>query len=179
MVNEAKGRPATQSVALWLTDDERWTEFTELTDVDERTRSLMHRLLVAERVTLLVPLRECPKWAESATRDGKALVFAARWSRLAPVLTGVGRLHVSSANRTGHAPCGSPEQARKTFPEKVHVLDMDDGRPADGRSATTTLELRHDGSVSHVRTGAQDRAHGGPAAYLTYLARTYGVRGCR
>jgi L-threonylcarbamoyladenylate synthase len=170
VVNAAKGRPVDQSVALWITDDERWDEFAPFVALDAPVRDLARRLLVAELVTLLVPVRDQPSWAAPATRDGKTLLFGARWPPLEPVFDGVGRLHVSSANRTGQAPVASAAQARLVFPGDVHVLDLDDGRPAGGRMATTTLQLHPDRSLTHVRAGAQDHAHGGAAAYLTHLA---------
>ncbi|QKV74033.1 hypothetical protein [Amycolatopsis sp. Hca4] len=175
VVNAAKGRPADQSVALWITDDERWAELAPCLALDAPARALAHRLLVAELVTLLVPVDDHPAWLAPATRHGKALLFGARWLPLVPVLDGVGRLHVSSANRTGRAPVASPAQARRTFSADVHVFDLHDGRPAADRRATTTLELHPDRTLTHVRDGAQDRAHGGPAAYLAHLANTYSL----
>jgi tRNA A37 threonylcarbamoyladenosine synthetase subunit TsaC/SUA5/YrdC len=173
VVNGAKGRPADQSVALWIVDDERWAEFAVHTALDAPARDLARRLLVEELVTLLVPVGEHPPWIAPATRDGKTLLFGARWTALRPVFDGVGRLHVSSANRTGQAPVASAAQAREVFPADVHVLDLDDGRPAAGRRATTTLQLRADRSLTHVRDGAQDHVHGGPSAYLAHLAEKY------
>lgn len=175
VVNTAKGRPADQSVALWIVDDERWAELAPFVALDGPARELARRLLVDELVTLLVPVRAHPSWVAPATRDGKALLFGARWTPLEPVFRGVGRLHVSSANRTGHAPVASPAQAREMFPGDVHVLDLDDGRPVEGRRATTTLELRADSSLAHVRHGAQDHAHGGPSAYLAHLEDKYSL----
>jgi hypothetical protein len=136
------------------------------------TRLFARDLLVRERLTLLLPLGSgrVPDWARPAIRDGHALVFGACWDPLRPILAG--HPHVSSANRTGHPPAASPAEARATFPPEVHVLDTDDGSPATGRAATTTLRLSRGHAMTHTRSGAQDRAHGGPDAYLTYLRAT-------
>ncbi|MCG8917179.1 hypothetical protein L6E12_15440 [Actinokineospora sp. PR83] len=174
-VNAAKGRPVEQSVALWITDDERWAEFAPHAALDDPTRDLACTLLVEELVTLLVPVDTHPSWIAPATRDGKTLLFGARWAPLAPVFGGVRGLHVSSANRTGQAPVASATQARQVFGEHVHVLDLHDGLPAEGRRATTTLELRADRTLTHIRAGAQDHTHGGPSAYLDHLTEKYSL----
>lgn len=108
VVNTAKGRPADQAVALWLVDDEPWSEFSAALDLDDATRVLVRELLVRERLTLLLPVvsGRAPGWASPATRDGHALVFGACGDPVRPILTDVGHLHVSSANRTGHPPHG-------------------------------------------------------------------------
>jgi L-threonylcarbamoyladenylate synthase len=178
VVNRAKGRPADQAVALWLVEDEHWDEFAPALDLDADTRELARTLLVRERLTLLLPLTAArlPDWARPATRDDQALVFGACWEPLRPVLAGAGRLHVSSANRTGQPPAATAEQARAMFPPAVHVLDAGDELPAEGRRATTTLRVSRGRTVAHTRAGAQDHAHGGPAAYLDHLGATYRTR---
>ncbi len=175
VVNTAKGRPADQAVALWLVDDERWTEFADALDLDNATRGLARDLLVHERLTLLLPLvtARVPDWASPATRDGHALVFGACWDPLRPILTGIGHLHVSSANRTGHRPAATPAEARAMFPPEVHVLDATDGSPDAGRAATTTLRVSRHHGLAHTRSGAQDRDHSGPDAYLAHLHASY------
>ncbi|MCG8920685.1 hypothetical protein L6E12_33485 [Actinokineospora sp. PR83] len=177
-VNTAKGRPADQAVALWIVDDHRWAEFAPHTALDDPARELACTLLVEELVTLLVPVTAHPAWIAPATRGGKTLLFGARWTPLTPVFDGIDVLHVSSANRTGHPPVASAAQARETFADHVHVLDLDDGRPTEDRRATTTLELRPDRTLTHIRHGAQDHAHGGPDAYLAHLAKKYSLS-CR
>ncbi|WP_439657473.1 hypothetical protein ACSHWB_34475 [Lentzea sp. HUAS TT2] len=171
VVNTAKGRPADQAVALWLADDERWAEFAEALDLDGPTREFARDLLVRERLTLLLPLvpGRVPDWARQATRDDHALVFGACWSPLLPVLAGVGPLHVSSANRTGSSPAASAAEARAMFAAEVHVLDAADGAPAAGRAATTTLRVSRDHGLVHTRSGAQDREHASPDAYIEHL----------
>ncbi len=171
VVNTAKGRPADQAVALWLVEDECWTEFADALDLDDATRMFARDLLMRERLTLLLPVRagRVPDWVCPATRDGHVLVFGACWDPLRPIFTSIGHLHVSSANRTGHPPAASPAEARAMFPPEVHVLDATDGLPATGRAATTTLRVTRGHTVTHTRPGAQDRAYGGPDAYLTHL----------
>ena len=176
VVNTAKCRPADQAVALWLADDERWTEFAAALDLDEPTREFARDLLVRERLTLLLPLvpGRAPDWARQATRDGHALVFGACWAPLLPMLAGAGPLHVSSANRTGFAPAASQAEARAMFGPEVHVLDGGSGAPTAGRAATTTLRVSRGHELTHTRTGAQDIAHANPDAYITHLLDTYG-----
>ncbi|EMD22702.1 L-threonylcarbamoyladenylate synthase [Amycolatopsis azurea] len=179
VVNTAKGRPAGQAVALWLVDDERWSEFAGALDLDDATCGLARDLLVHERLTLLLPLTadRVPDWALPADRDGHALVFGACWDPLRPILTGIGPLHVSSANRTGHPPAASPAEARAMFPPEVHVLDAIDGSPVIGRAATTTLRVSRNHGLKHIRPGAQDRPHREPDAYLARLHTIYGATG--
>ncbi|WP_410627703.1 hypothetical protein [Amycolatopsis sp. cmx-8-4] len=171
VVNTAKGRPADQAVALWLVGDEPWSEFAAALDLDDATRVLVRELLVHERLTLLLPVvsGRAPGWASPATRDGHALVFGACWDPVRPILTDIGHLHVSSANRTGHPPAASSAEARAMFPPEVRVLESADGSPAAGRAATTTLRVGRNHTLTHIRLGAQDRAHGGPEAYLAHL----------
>jgi tRNA A37 threonylcarbamoyladenosine synthetase subunit TsaC/SUA5/YrdC len=173
VVNTAKGRPADQAVALWLADDDHWADFARILDLDPGTRALARDLLVREHLTLLLPLADVPDWVGPAARDGHALVFGACWAPLRPVLTAAGRLHVSSANRTGHPPVSSAARAREVFPPEVHVLDLSDGLPAADRRATTTLRVGRGGTLAHTRSGAQDHAHGGPEAYLAHLRRSF------
>ncbi|MFG1643989.1 hypothetical protein ACGFMK_27195 [Amycolatopsis sp. NPDC049252] len=178
VVNTAKGRPADQAVALWLVGDEPWADFAAVLDLDDATRVFARELLVRERVTLLLPLvrGRVPDRARPATRDGHALVFGACWDPLRPILAGAGPLHVSSANRTGHPPVASPAEARAMFPPDVHVLhatDATDDAPAAGRAATTTLRVGRNHTLTHTRSGAQDREHGGPEGYLARLRSVY------
>jgi L-threonylcarbamoyladenylate synthase len=177
VVNTAKGRPAEQAVALWLADDDRWDEFAPALDLDAATRVLARRLLVDERLTLLLPLTagRAPAWTRAATRDGHALVFGACWPPLRPILADAGHLHVSSANRTGHPPAASATEARAMFPPDVHVLDATDGLPTTGRRATTTVRVSRGHVLTLTRAGAQDHAHGGQDAYLAHLRSACGV----
>ncbi|WP_370942225.1 hypothetical protein AB5J62_24260 [Amycolatopsis sp. cg5] len=176
VVNVAKGRPVDQAVALWLVDDERWAEFADVLDLDEPTRLFARELLVRERLTLLLPVvpGHVADWIRPATRDGHVLVFGACWEPLRPILANAGYLHVSSANPTGHRPAASAKDAMTMFPPEVHVLDVTDGKPAIGRTATTTLCVSRDRALAHTRGGAQDRAHASPEAYTTYLRTAYG-----
>ncbi|MFJ1767828.1 hypothetical protein ACIOD2_46400 [Amycolatopsis sp. NPDC088138] len=175
VVNTAKGRPEDQAVALWLVGDEIWTEFAAALDLDDATRVFARELLVHERVTLLLPLMSgrVPDQARPATRDGHALVFGACWDPLRPILAGAGLLHVSSANRTGHPPAASPAEVRAMFPPDVHVVDATDDASAAGRAATTTLRVSRNHTLTHTRSGAQDRDCGGREAYLARLRSVY------
>ncbi|MBY8860541.1 Sua5/YciO/YrdC/YwlC family protein [Nocardia sp. CA2R105] len=171
-VNAAKGRPADQPVALWLSDPAVWAEFATSLALDAGMADLARTLLVEERLTALLPINPtaAPDWVRDAARDDCVLVFGSCWSPLDALLTRP--LRVSSANRTGHSPVASADEASATFPPDVHILADGDGRPAEGRSATTTVRITNSG-VTHTRCGAQDRAHGGPSAYLHHLREVY------
>ncbi|MEV4639609.1 hypothetical protein AB0J80_19860 [Actinoplanes sp. NPDC049548] len=173
-VNEAKGRPAHQPVATWTPTDALWARLAPSIALDAAAVDRARVLLVSELVTLLVPVRHVPPWMAPAVCDGYAMLFGGCWEPLLPMFDGIDTLHVSSANRTGEAPAASAAEARRMFPDAVHVLDGDDGHPAQGRAATTTLRLAADGTLAHTRRGVQDRAYGGPEQYLTHLRATYG-----
>jgi tRNA A37 threonylcarbamoyladenosine synthetase subunit TsaC/SUA5/YrdC len=174
-VNAAKGRPADQAVALWLVDTDLWAAFALGLALDRGTAELARTLLIEERLTAFLPIdrAHAPDWVLEATRAEFVLVFGSCWDPISPLLTTP--LRVSSANRTGHPPVASAAAARESFPPDVHVLPATDGAPAAGRSATTTVRVTATG-VTHIRSGAQDRAQGGPAAYLRRLHETYGAR---
>ncbi|CAO5234900.1 hypothetical protein [Frankia sp. AgKG'84/4] len=172
-VNTAKGRPYDQEVALWITRDAQLGELAAALALDGEGMALARRLLVAERVTLLVPLRAgqaAPHWLAPSVRDAHALLFGARWAPLRPLVRGFTALYVSSANRTGRRPAARAAQARVMFGERIPVLDGDAWPGAAlRRGATTMLRLRPDATIEHVRPGAQDSAHADPAAYLAWL----------
>ncbi len=172
-VNTAKGRPYDQEVALWVTRDAQLGELAAAFALDGEGMALARRLLVAERVTLLVPLRAgqaAPHWLAPSVRDGHALLFGARWAPLRPLVRGFTALYVSSANRAGRRPAARATQARVMFGERTAILDGD-AWPGAGprRGAATMLRLRPDATIDHVRPGAQNSAHADPAAYLACL----------
>ncbi|WP_370346460.1 hypothetical protein [Catenulispora sp. MAP5-51] len=174
LVNEAKQRPAGQEVALWVHDEAVWTELSTTFDLAPGALATALALLRVELVTLLVPVRVDavpPQWALPALRDGHLLLFGARWQPLAPLLEGFPRLYVSSANRTGQPPAATAALATAMFGPDIPVVDGDGLRDtAVPHAATTMLRIAHDGGLTHIRPGAQDRAHGpDPAAYLGYL----------
>ncbi|MFD4394574.1 Sua5/YciO/YrdC/YwlC family protein [Kitasatospora sp. NPDC058397] len=172
-VNNAKGRPVGQEVALWVHDDTTWADLTTRLDL---TPTALHTALTMLRdhlVTLLVPIRADtpPAWAAPALRDGHLLLFGARWQPLTPLLTRFPRLYVSSANRTGHPPAATADQAAAMFGPDTPVVDADALRDtATPHAATTMLRIAPDGGLAHIRYGAQDQAHGAdPARYLEHL----------
>lgn len=95
-----------------------------------------HELIRIERVLVLVPV-------------------AGLWARFL-------RLYGSSANRTGGPAAPTAAEARAMFGRDVPVMDgdalLDGGRP---HAPTTMLRMATDGSLTRVRHGAQDAAHGG------------------
>lgn len=164
-VNLAKSRPADQPVATWAASPQRWADLVPDLALSARLVEAAHHLLTRELVTLLVPVRPRPALAPS-TRDGYALLFGAH--TMAELFEGLGPVYVSSANRTGHTPAPTPEAAARMFPPTVPILGAVD--TSGDRRATTTLKLTPEGELTLTRTGAQDHANGGPAAYLRLLA---------
>ncbi|WP_154757716.1 Sua5/YciO/YrdC/YwlC family protein [Amycolatopsis pithecellobii] len=172
VVNLAKARPASQPVAVWITTDALWSELAATLPLDHAAADLARRLLVDEMVTLLVPVDEnrYPHWLAPAVHDGHALLFGARWTPLRDLLTDIGLLYVSSANRTGTPPVATAAHARTVFGPTVPVIEVSDSaQPGMARRATTTIHLHRDRTLSLTREGAQDFAHGGPEHYLDYL----------
>ncbi|MET1074436.1 MAG: hypothetical protein ABWY11_17445, partial [Umezawaea sp.] len=115
-VNTAKGRPADQPVALWAHHPDTWPALVAAIALDGPRAAFAHRLLSAELLTLLVPLRpDTPEWLVPASKDGWALLFGARWTPLLPVLDHFPVLYVSSANTTGHPPVATTAEATAMF----------------------------------------------------------------
>ncbi|CAM5291142.1 hypothetical protein SAVIM338S_00301 [Streptomyces avidinii] len=176
-VNEAKGRPTGQEVALWVHDDAVWSELGAALDLTPAALRTAFTLLREQLVTLLVPVRaDVPPspWTAPAFRDGHLLLFGANWRPLSPLLERFPRLYVSSANRTGQPPAPSAVRATAMFGPGVPVVDADAlRRPGAPHAATTMLRIGRGGDLAHVRHGAQDQAHGpDPDAYLAHLRST-------
>lgn len=172
-VNTAKGRPAGQEVAAWITGDVTWASLSGMLALDAAGVALARRLLVDEQVTLLVPLRAdvpAADWLAPAVRDGYALLFGARWGPLRVLHERFPLLYVSSANRTGHAPAAHAAAARAMLGPHIPVLDADALPPQAGagadagprRAATTMLRLRH--RLPTQTTSAGETSAGGAAA---------------
>lgn len=173
-VNTAKARPVDQEVALWVHDETAWSELTPYLALTPRALSTALTLLRSELITLLVPVHtDTPPsaWAAPALRDGHLLLFGARWQPLAHLLERFPRLYVSSANRTGHPPAATTAEAAAMFGPGIPIADADVLRvPGTPHAATTMLRIAPDGALTHIRHGAQDRAHGpDPAVYLERL----------
>ncbi|MEV7770189.1 hypothetical protein [Kitasatospora sp. NPDC086791] len=173
-VNNAKGRPTDQEVALWVHDDTTWTDLTTQLDLTPTALRTALTLLRDHLVTLLVPVRTDtppPGWTTPALRDGHLLLFGARWHPLTPLLSRFPRLYVSSANRTGQPPAATAPQATAMFGPDTPVTDADTLRHTDTpHAATTMLRITPDGDLAHIRHGAQDEAHGcDPNRYLEHL----------
>ncbi|MFF2193918.1 hypothetical protein [Streptomyces sp. NPDC058157] len=177
-VNEAKGRPAGQPVALWAHHPDTVSALDGIWRLPTGPAAMARRLLAEEHLTVLVPVREDadpPGWAAPAVKDGWMLIFGARWAPLRPLLDAHPMLYVSSANRTGHAPAASTADALATFPAGVPVLGPPVPEPgAAARRATTTIRVHADGHLDHHRPGAQDQDFPGPRPYLRHLQDTYG-----
>lgn len=122
---------------------------------------------------------------EESARDGaqaKTLMSAGFRVRLAreqgAVFGADGPRHVvfaagfpSVCNRTGQAPAATAALAVAMFGPGIPVTDADHLRAIDApHAATTMLRIAPDGALTHIRNGAQDRAHGtDPALYLKHL----------
>ncbi|MEV0680089.1 hypothetical protein AB0I60_26560 [Actinosynnema sp. NPDC050436] len=165
-VNGTKGRPLDQAVAVWAHHP---GTLAAVTASDPGLAVVARRLLVEERVTLLVPVHAVPAWLAPATRDGWALLFGARWEAVLPVLDPFPVLYVSSANRTGGEPVATTADALTTFSADTPVLDLPDEEAGPVRRATTTLRLHPDGHLELHRRGAQDDLHDDPADYLHHV----------
>ncbi|MFI1650388.1 hypothetical protein ACH4XT_26040 [Streptomyces avidinii] len=63
-----------------------------------------------------------PAWLAPAGKDGRVLLFGARWRPLGPLLDEHPVLYVSSANRTGLPPAATTAEALAMFPATVPVL---------------------------------------------------------
>ncbi|QDI69675.1 hypothetical protein CD934_13880 [Streptomyces calvus] len=192
-VNEAKGRPGDQSVALWAHHPDMLRALDQVWALGPDQRTTVRWLLLQERSTVLVPVRDgidLPDWAAPAVKDGWMLLFGARWQPLRPLLDDLPLLYVSSANRTGHRPAATTADALAMFPATVAVLavpEAEDPSPATDatkRQATTTIRLHPDGRPELHRHGAQDRHHSDPDEYLRHLrdrcaqaARQHGAGG--
>ncbi|MFJ4479513.1 Sua5/YciO/YrdC/YwlC family protein [Streptomyces xanthochromogenes] len=179
-VNNAKARPADQEVALWVHSDTTWTELTPELDLTPAALGTALNLLRVEMITLLVPVRidtVPPVWATPALRDGHLLLFGAHWPPMARLLARFPRLYVSSANRTGRPPAPTATHATAMFGPDIPVVDADRLRDTGTlHAATTMLRIASDGTLTHIRHGAQDHAHGSnPQHYLRHLDRARGV----
>ncbi|MFE2550224.1 Sua5/YciO/YrdC/YwlC family protein [Streptomyces sp. NPDC059355] len=183
-VNEAKERPSGQPVALWAHHAETLRAVAEVVALDAARTVLAGRLLAEEHLTLLLPLRAGtprPAWLAPACKDGRVLLFGARWQPLRPLLDEHRVLYVSSANRTGCPPAAGTAEALAMFPATVAVLRsphaLDDPAVGSPRRATTTVAMHPDGRLTLHRHGAQDRAHPHPDDYLDHLRAHYAVPG--
>ncbi|GAB7184608.1 hypothetical protein ATKI12_4439 [Kitasatospora sp. Ki12] len=178
-VNNAKGRPTDQEVALWVHDDTTWTDLTARLDLTPTALRTAYTLLRDHLVTLLVPVHTDtppPAWTTPALRDGHLLLFGTRWHPLTPLLDRFPRLYVSSANRTGQPPAATAPQATAMFGPETPVTDADTlRRTGTPHAATTMLRITPGGDLAHIRHGAQDQAHGSdPNRYLAHLREATG-----
>ncbi|GGY06855.1 Sua5/YciO/YrdC/YwlC family protein [Streptomyces minutiscleroticus] len=180
-VNEAKGRPVDQPVALWAHHPDTLRALEHIWKLGTE-QSAKARWLLQERFTVLVPVQDgtdTPDWASPAIKDGWMLMFGARWQPLRPLLDEHPVLYVSSANRTGHPPAATTADALAMFPATVPVLALPEPEEPDAatagmeRRATTTVRLHPDGRMELHRHGAQDQHYATPAHYLQQLQARY------
>lgn len=187
-VNEAKGRPSDRPVALWARHPDTLATLGRLWDLGPEAAETARWMLTAERLTVLLPLRDTalrPPWLAPAVKDGWMLLFGARSRPLRPLLDEHPVRYVSSANRTGRPPAATAEDALRMFPPGVEVLHLPDAGPDSAvledpppRRATTTVRLHPDGRLELHRHGAQDQHATGPEDYLRHLReRCPAVRG--
>ncbi|MEU7025735.1 hypothetical protein AB0A60_03485 [Streptomyces sp. NPDC046275] len=184
-MNEAKGRPAAQPVALWAHHPDTLRVLTEdIWRLGPRQSATARRLLAEEHLTVLVPVRgHTPghPWAAPAVKDGWMLLFGARWKPLRGLLDEHPVLYVSSANRTGRPPAADTAAALAMFPADIPVLALPDhprtAPPVPVRRATTTVRLHPDGRTELHRHGAQNAPFTSPDAYLRDLCARHGQAG--
>lgn len=170
-VNEAKGRPSGQAVALWAHHPETLRALDDVWALPLAVRQTARLLLSSELLTVLLPVHDTdvPPWLSPAVKDGWMLLFGARWEPLIPLLDNHPILYVSSANRTGHPPAATSADALAMFPAPVPVLATPEPSPTTPRRATTTIRVHPDGRLELHRPGAQDAPYGNPEAYLAHL----------
>ncbi|WP_170305231.1 hypothetical protein [Kitasatospora viridis] len=182
-VNEAKHRPAQQSVAFWAHRADTRADTGPALALGAAELKLLEELLTQEQLTVLVPVathRQPPPCLAPATLDGWALLFGGRWQPLDALLDEFPVLYATSANLTGQPPVGTTEEALAAFGGATPVLHLADPpelaaeqrRP--GRASTTTVRLHTGGRMTVHRLGIQDAAHPDPDAYLRHLAAQYG-----
>ncbi|WP_405401133.1 Sua5/YciO/YrdC/YwlC family protein [Streptomyces sp. NBC_01104] len=182
-VNEAKGRDANQPVALWAHHPDTLDTLDRLWDLTPQDRTLARRLLGEEHLTVLLPLRpgeKRPAWLTPGEKDGWVLLFGARWKPLRSLLDEHPVLYVSSANRTGHPPAATVEEALAMFPATIPVLQIPASTDtaavaATARQATTTVRLHPDSRLELHRNGAQDQDYGDADTFLAHLRARYKV----
>ncbi|MFD7710017.1 hypothetical protein ACFV6E_12125 [Streptomyces sp. NPDC059785] len=183
-VNEAKGRPGDQPVAVWAHHPDTLRVLEDIWDLGPDQRAMARWMLAREHLTVLVPVRDgagTPDWAPPAVKDGWMLLFGARWEPLRPLLDEHPVLYVSSANRTGRPPAASTAEALAMFPATVPVLRTPQpepgvphtATPGVERRATTTVRVRPDGRLELHRHGAQDQRWADPGEYLRELEARY------
>lgn len=179
-VNELKGRPRDQSVALWVHDSDTLARTGQVLDLDRSGLEILENLLIDERVTVLAPLAAAaaiPTWLAPASREGWVLLFGTRWAPVVPAIKAFPLLYVSSANTTGSLPAAAVTDAIAAFGATTPVLDVDRlladrSAAADlPRQATTTVRIHPDRHLELHRHGAQDAAHSTPDSYIAALER--------
>ncbi|RKE23630.1 tRNA A37 threonylcarbamoyladenosine synthetase subunit TsaC/SUA5/YrdC [Streptomyces sp. TLI_171] len=157
-VNEAKGRPGEQPVAVWAHSPGAVGSLAPFLDLGAPDTDVLRRLLTDELLTVLVPLTSAPRppeWLRPAVKDGWALLFGARWLPLRPLLDRFPLLYVSSANRTGCPPVADAAAAMAVFPAGTAVL----GAIASTRETGTPNELRR-GNTPPARSSGAGRPFG-------------------
>lgn len=179
-VNNVKGRPPDQNVAVSLHDVSEWRRVAACVDVPRRALRPAADLL-ARRLSVLLPLRAdtaCPEWCRPAVRDGRLAAFNGSWTLTAAVWARFPRLFGSSANRTGEPPALTAAAAGAALGRSGAVVvdgdaDMDPLRPPVG---STVVCLDRDGRLGLHRSGAQDRAWSSrPEAYVEWLSALVGL----
>ncbi|MEU0254373.1 hypothetical protein ABZ299_18100 [Streptomyces sp. NPDC006184] len=147
-VNEAKGRPAGQPVALWAQHPDTLRALGHVWDLGPGQGAMARWLLAHGHLTVLVRVRDteaAPAWTGPALKDGWMLLFGARWQPLRPLLDEHPVLYVSSADRTGQPPAATTDEALDMFPAGVPVLPTPEpdgphtAAAGTARRATTTV----------------------------------------
>ena len=123
-VNLLKGRPTDQPVGVSVHSQAAHDQLFRFLDL--RTDALAAiDFAVAERITVLAPIRSdptMPEWLAPAIQDGWVAFFDGAWGPLALLWLTFPFLYGSSANRTGEAPAASAAEARAQFPADTSSL---------------------------------------------------------
>ncbi len=178
VVNTTKGRPAQQPAGCLVPtlDDVRGC-----LDLTDDAFALAGWLADAERLTLFLPVRDdaVPDWLRPSVSGGCAGLMTACLPPFAPLLRELGRLFLSSGNRTTQVPATTAAEADAQFDGALLTLDGEPWRdPSVEHGSTTTLQVERDGRLLLRRPGSNDRASGGtPETYVAELRRRWRERG--
>nr|WP_221380631.1 hypothetical protein [Actinoplanes polyasparticus] len=138
----------------------------QVVKVDCGTAERALRLLIEERVMMLVPDRKLvvPAWMRPAIVDGSMMVYGVRRAPVESILDDHPVLYVSGT-----------DPSRAATAARMALDESEPGDPID-RQAPTVVRVRSDGVYEIHRRGAQDQ-QAGADDYLSRLQSRYGLWG--
>lgn len=148
---DVKGRPRDLTLPVLVPDEARAHEIARF---DERAERLVAAFWPGSLTIVLPRSPESLSWDLGG--DPETIGVRVPGHRLArSVLAGAGALAVTSANRSGQAPCTTSEELVEAFGDAVRIYLCDD-LPLDG-AASTVVDLAH-GDLTVLRQGSLDEA---------------------